>query len=110
MKHHFQIILLILLAGCSPNLYDQIYDIVRNKNKWIENAQKKDYDFTYQRKCFCYLGGEEILIKVREGKIFSATIDSNQEVKINSLPTMRQLFEFILEALKKTGARKRYQI
>jgi len=90
MKYQFQIILLILVTGCSPNLDEQIYDLVRNKNKWLENVQKKDYGFVYHRKCFCYLSGEKVLIKVRKGKVFSATINSNEEVKIKSLPTMRQ--------------------
>jgi hypothetical protein len=83
--------------------------LVESKNKWIEHAQKRDYSFVYRRDCFCDYSGKEIAIRVKSGQIVSAKI-GNVAVEHESLPTMKQLFEYILVGLKKQEREENVEI
>jgi hypothetical protein len=90
----------LCIAACGPSLDKDISELVSAKNKWLENFGKKDYSFIYKRNCFCSFDDKKILIKVKNHKLISASING-EEIDPKTMPTIRQLFEMILEQIKK---------
>lgn len=92
--------MLLATIGCDTSLDDQIAELVENKNRWVEHAQNRQYSFVYIRNCFCRYSGEEILITVKDHRVASAKMNK-KEVNVKTLPTIKQLFELILEGIKR---------
>ena len=80
-----------------------MHDLVEGKNKWVQAVPNQTYSYIYRQRCFCPNDNDEIVVNVKNGKITSTTLRSNgkKEIRIQSLPTIKQLFEFILENLKR---------
>lgn len=100
MKYSPLIFIVLLLIGCSPNLNEQTENLVAGKNKWLKYAGNHDYSFIYKRTCNCTFTNSEILVHVMNNKVVSATLN-NKKIETSTIQPMKQLFEYILEIMKK---------
>ncbi len=55
----------------------------------------------YVQRCNCQYAGKEIRIRVENGEIISATLQDGKEINTRRLKTIKQLFEYTLETIKK---------
>ena len=102
MKNIAFILLTFQLFSCSSNLDNKVNKLIENKNKWILSATNRNYNYTQQYKCHCGVNNLEILVKVKNGKVISASLRNGGGVrKIKYIKTMQQHFESILDNLKK---------
>ena len=101
----FSIVFTVL--ACSPSLDQKVEKLVSSKDKWVRGSANKDYTFIYKRNCICRFSGKNIFIEVRRGKIVRSTIDS-KNIDPKTLPTIQQLFEFILDNYKEQQWKEDY--
>ena len=101
MKNIVIIILAFQLFSCSSDLENEVNKLVENKNKWILSATNRNYTYTQQYKRCCNTNNIEILIKVQNGKVISASLKNGKKRNLKYIKTMQQHFEYILEVMKK---------
>lgn len=94
--------LLAAVAGCDGNFagVGEIGDLSRARARW-QASGLTDYDFTFQRACFCEFRGP-VLVTVRQGVVQSATIIATGEAltatELERVPTVDGLFEIAAHA------------
>ena len=95
--------LLFMANGCTSSLDKSVTELVESKNIWVKSAPSGSYSFVYLRKCFCALDNQRISIRVNNGKLVSASLleDVDTPISVSSFSTIRELFDFILEGIKK---------
>lgn len=95
--------MLAALAGCGGDLsgIGEIGSLSRAQARW-QASGLTDYDFTFQRSCFCEFRGP-VLVTVRQGAVQSATIIATGEAlttaELARVPTVDGLFEIAAHAL-----------
>jgi len=93
----------ILLAGCGDFLSgpSQLETLRRNQVRW-SSLQVRDYDFDYQKTCFCApLATQPVRIEVRAGNISRVVslVDGQTVVAQLIWPTIDSLFVWTERAL-----------
>lgn len=106
----FNMVLTVILLSCSENsssLYTEEYITANIKpiHKNISNPYERwkaysldNYEFSYIQNCFCYWGGKEFKVVVRNGILYDV-YDPDGEVLVDTsqyslFRTINQLFDF----------------
>ena len=103
MKYIAQLIVLILITGCSSELENNVNALIENKNKWIKSSPNRNYSYTYLHKCFCGFNNKKIIIQVINGEVVSATLKNGGNINKKAFKTIQQHFEHILVVMKQEG-------
>ena len=96
-------------SGVSASRSNSIQSYASSLAKW-QNAGIADYDYTFQKTCFCLAGAtESVRISVRESEIRSvATVSEGSELEadvFSSFYTVEELFELIRQAIDSQAVR-----
>ena len=101
MTRFLSIAILFTLFSCGSSLDDRMESLVNGKNLWQSRIGSSDYSFELQKNCFCSHNGQTIRISIEDGEVTRVAIAHNgtdQESGISEFrPTMRELFELVLE-------------
>lgn len=78
--------------------------LVIGKETWQKMVGEKDYSYRYIRRCFCSLNELPLHIVVSSGEVTAvSTVAGSERLDVHntgSIPTIRELFERILELNK----------
>ncbi|MDH3747349.1 MAG: DUF6174 domain-containing protein [Gammaproteobacteria bacterium] len=82
--------------------------LVNGKNLWLSEIAAGNYSFELRKDCFCSFDGQTIRVSVRDGIMTHAEIapsNTGEEKGVSKFrPTMRELFELVLELSKREFA------
>lgn len=99
MKQFFGFFLLLVLISCDREEVKPIQNFNSASKRW-DALEIKNYDFTYQKICFCrvdYTG--PFNISVVDGKVFSVNGDTSLSARPMYIPTMDSLFLIVEQSL-----------
>jgi hypothetical protein len=104
IKSAVLVFIAITIFGCGKNLEKEVTRLVDAKNKWLKYGYGKEYSYIIIRECFCPYDDKEIKVTVSKGKVIFATYlttsNDKEQLSLRYFPTLRQMFEFILERIK----------
>lgn len=102
-----------MLAGCivfvgPGDERENMRDLVAARARWNANGST-DYDMVSRALCFCILGGQEVRVTVRGGRVTSLVVVSSGQVidpaQYSQYATVERLFDVIEDAIDREAVR-----
>lgn len=97
----FAFAILLAVVSCGSSLDEKTEALVRGKNSWLSQVGTAKYKFDLRKDCFCTHDGQTLRLSVEDGAVVHVQIapDSLSDgTEISRFrPTMRELFDLILE-------------